>query len=127
MPQAPFELVALSGDAQTSFLVMPEAPALSISSSCANGCIEPEIVFQLVSVAPSQRELMKYCAPTLGRIGDCPAPGAGADEQHAPPGTCRTDLSAVQQRHGWRIVMWYCASAENMGASFGSGDATGGR
>ena len=45
-----------------SFLVRPRAPSLSISSSLRRREIEAEMVFQFVSMPPSQRALTKYCA-----------------------------------------------------------------
>ncbi len=46
-----------------SFLVYwAPSPEPSISSSCRSRLIEPDTVFQLVRVPPSQRELTKYCA-----------------------------------------------------------------
>ena len=64
----PSDLLSLSRSrvsCSTSFLVRPLASPASISSSCFRRRIDWEMVFQLVSVPPSQRWLMKYCAERL--------------------------------------------------------------
>ena len=66
MPPSAFSSFSRSRDSiRRSFLVRPLAPSPSCSSSLRSREIEPEIVFQLVSVPPSQRELTKYCAERL--------------------------------------------------------------
>ena len=45
-----------------SFFVRPWPPVVRISSTLRRREIEPEIVFQFVSMPPSQRALTKYCA-----------------------------------------------------------------
>ena len=63
MPPSAVSSLSRSRDIiRRSFLVRPFAPSASISSSLRSREIEPEIVFQLVSMPPSQRALTKYCA-----------------------------------------------------------------
>ena len=109
MPPSAFSSFSCSRDSiRRSFLVRPLAPSPSISSSLRSRVIEAEMVFQLVSMPPSQRELTKYCAAALGRFGDLGGRLAlGADEQHAPAlgdGVGDGLQRLVQQRHGLREI-----------------------
>ena len=135
MPPSAFSSLSRSRDSiRRSFLVRPLAPSASCSSSLRRREIEAEMVFQLVSVPPSQRELTKYCAErlaasaiVLGRLT------LGADEQHAAAlgDRVRDDLQRlVQQRHGLREVDDVdasCGRRRCRAPSSGSSDATGGR
>jgi hypothetical protein len=57
MPPSAFSSFSFSRDSmRRSFLVRPEPPPVSVSSSLRRREIEPEMVFQLVSMPPSQRE-----------------------------------------------------------------------
>ena len=82
--------------------------------------IEPEIVFQLVSVPPSQRELTKYCAERFAASAiDVLRLTLGADEQHAAAlgdGVAHRLQRAMQHRHGLREVddVDVVADAENV-------------
>ena len=63
MPPSAVSSFSRSRDSiRRSFLVNPLAPSLSISSSLRRREIEAEMVFQFVSMPPSQRALTKYCA-----------------------------------------------------------------
>ena len=76
----------------------------SMSSIWRRRLIEPVMVFQLVSVPPSQRWFTSVLAAALGRVRDVLGGGAlGADEQHASAGggdVANGAQGAVQQRHG---------------------------
>ena len=59
MPPSAFSSFSRSRDSiRRSFLVRPEAPPSSWSSILRSRWMEAEIVFQLVSMPPSQRALM---------------------------------------------------------------------
>ena len=66
MPPSAVSSLSRSRDIiRRSFLVRPLAPSFSISSSLRSREIEAEIVFQFVSMPPSQRALTKYWAERL--------------------------------------------------------------
>ena len=58
MPPSAFSSFSFSRESiRRSFLVRPGPPVSSVSVTLRRREIEPEIVFQLVSMPPSQREL----------------------------------------------------------------------
>ena len=63
MPPSAVSSLSRSRDSmRRSFLVRPFAPSPSSSSTLRRREIDADIVFQLVSMPPSQRALTKYCA-----------------------------------------------------------------
>src|ERR1700745_648618 len=88
MPPSAVSSLSRSRDSiRRSFLVRPLAPSPSISSTLRRREMDAEIVFQLVSMPPSQRALTKYWAERLAAVAissDAGRLGLGADEQHPP-------------------------------------------
>ena len=87
--------------------------------------MEPEIVFQLVSMPPSQRELIEILRAATRGVGDLILRlTLGADEQHAAAArdSVGDDLQRLmQQRHRLGEVddVDVVARAEDEGAIFG--------
>ena len=106
-------------------MVRPLASPASISSSCFRRRIDWEMVFQLVSVPPSQRWLMKYCAERLAASA-IPSDAwrlVPTNSTRPPPATTSLILTSAWCSSGtdWaRSMMWMLLRAPKMkGAIFG--------
>ena len=93
-------------------------PKSSTSSSCCSRRIAPEMVFQLVSVPPSQRGLMNT-APSAWRLRLCPRAPAAWYRRTAlgrPSDGVGDRLQGAVQQHGLREV-------DDVDVVAGTGDA----
>ena len=102
-----------------SFLVRPTAPPFSVSSTLRRRWIEAEMVFQLVSMPPSQRELMKYWAERVAAsaIGSAAWRLVPTKSTRPPPATVSDTACSARCMSGtvWaRSMMWMLLRAPKM-------------
>ena len=102
-PMARSSLSRLRVIVSRSFLVRALASELfSSSSSFLSWAIEPLIVFQLVSMPPSQRALTKYCAERLAAsaIGSCACRFVPTKSTRPPAATTSDTACSARLRSG---------------------------